>query len=114
MKTHKTVTVTARMLKKFGACDEGIETVSEFLPAKLSTDPEKNIELACHMVDSAAALTRNFDGGHWLVHRATTESDVFPDGELLVGDYFDTQRDAWITAQYLAWVADGIATRAGR
>ncbi len=50
MKPHRTVTITRRYLEWTGACPVGIARASHLLPAKISTDPEANIRLACELV----------------------------------------------------------------
>lgn len=116
MKKHTTVTITKKMLMKLGACASGLEEVAHFLPAKISTDPEKNIALACKLAKEHGADDEHTDRPFWLVFRASAErlTDVFPDGSLLVGDSYATQYDAFIIMQWLAWVADALATKAGR
>lgn len=114
MKPHRTVTITKRMLKKAGACRQGVAAVEHLLPATLSTDPERNLEIALGLADSTPALRDNFDAAHWLMGTYSGEYNPLPNDHLLVGLYHQTQRDAWVTAQYLAWAADGLLTKAGR
>lgn len=113
MKKHTTFVITRRLLKKAGACRGGIERVVHLLPAKLSTDPEKNYKIAFALADSDAAHDGT-DDAHFLAGMYSGEYDKLPDEHLLVGAHFNTERDAYVTAQYLAWVADALLTKAGR
>lgn len=116
MKKHTTVTITKRMLQLvFSACGSGLEEVKHLLPAKVSTDPERNFALAFKLCKNHGAEDEHADRAFWLVSRAMgSRVDVFPTDDLLVGAMYDTQYDAFIIAQWLAWVADALATKAGR
>jgi hypothetical protein len=46
MKVHRTMTVDKEWLTDRGACSFAREQLAQFMPAKISTDPEKNIALA--------------------------------------------------------------------
>ena len=114
MKPHRTFTITREFLKKHDACEAGIARVAKLLPAKLSTDPEKNYKLAFALADSAPALEQGVDDAYFLVGLCTSECNKLPDDDLLIGTFYHTERDAWITAQYLAWIADVLLSRDGR
>lgn len=112
MKPHRTFTITKRMLKAEGVCSEGMRAVAHLLPAKLSTDPEKNLKIACALADSNYARGGG-DAGYWL-RNAFVFDYVMPSSLLAAESQYYTQRDAWITAQWLAWVADALLSRTGR
>lgn len=115
MKGHATVTITRKLLESLGACDDGIDAVKMYLGSKISTDPQKNFKLALALADSEETLDSHEDRAWWLVcHAIKRGGAMLPDGNLLVGACHETQRDAWITAQWLAWCADALATKAGR
>lgn len=111
MKKHTTVTITKKTLEDLGACFAGVEDVRHLLPAKLSTDPEKNYKIALKLADSRSARI-GLDRAWWLMVTIAREHTL--PNSLLVGAYHYTQLDAWVIAQYLAWVADALATRDGR
>lgn len=116
MKKHTTVTVDRKLLLALGACGSGIAEMSRFLPAKISTDPERNLPLALKLTKAHGDEDEHVDRAFWLVRRLIADRyDPLPDSNLLAGyTMCDTQYDAYIIAQWLAWSADAIATKAGR
>ena len=112
MKPHRTVTITKRMLKGLGACQYGRTLVRPFLPARISTDPEKNLALACKLADARFAHEGS-DPVYWF-HRTVAGEYVMPNSLLAAPYATQTQLDAWIVAQWLAWSADAILTKKGR
>jgi hypothetical protein len=97
-----TVTVTKKMLREeLSACESGIDDVKRFLPAKLSTDPIKNLPLAMRMC-------RAYKGWRaWWMFSATQD---------YLTDNFTTYigEDPYVVAQELAAFADYYATQKGR
>lgn len=120
MRTHKCITITEKMLRDQGACIDGLEQARQFLPARISTDPEENLELAMDLADSARAIAQ-WEDARWFASVLDAESLGMyrPDN-----DYFFDQtdnrvdannaRDPMLIAQYLAWAADALLTRRGR
>lgn len=113
---------TVEMLDKFNPCATGRAAALPFLPAKLSTYPEKNIELALELAQSESVNTAWLKNS--IVVSPNGDSDVDICCDVCDPDYHydsggrDLRRsssgDPFLIAQYLAWVADSIATRDGR
>ena len=111
-KTHRTVTITAKMLERLGACTCGLEAIRPCLPIKISTDPEENFEVAEMIVCSERARDGWYDAG-WLA--GCFELDPYPDNDhYLKGKPNPDARCIYVVAQQLAMAADGIVTKAGR
>lgn len=103
------------MLRSLGACAQGVLEMSRFLPAKISTNPERNLPLALKLAKAHGDDDGHIDRAHWFAAKVLNNSErLLPDSNLLVGDAYDTQYDAFIIAQWLAWSADYLATKAGR
>ena len=101
-KKHVMVTVTKKMLREeLHACEGGIDYVKGFLPAKLSTNPLKNLSLAKRMVNRGKGWRA------WWLYSST--NDYLP-------NYFSTyvDEDPYVVAQILAAFADHYATQKGR
>jgi hypothetical protein len=111
VKTHKTIRITRRDIRRWGACLSGVADVAALLPARLSTNPEHNLRLALKLADQA---NKYDDRPYWLVRQYFTSDDALPDTPLLVGSIYDTQFDAYIIAQWLAWIADKLLTEQGK
>ena len=116
IKSHARVTVTARDLRRFDACDLGIRCVRKLLPMTLSTNPEDNIKVARALHD--------IDQGHrawwfraalddWNVCYGTCCDETMRDARD-VGEVVDHENDVYVVAQVLAWAADKIAAKEGR
>lgn len=114
MKTHKTIMYTVEMLDKLNPCSSGRASARPFLPAKLSTDPEENIELALELAQADPKLNMT-----WFATASAEGTVVACDRDY----HYDStgananresHRDPFLIAQYLAWIADAIATRDGR
>ncbi len=105
MKQHTTVKITEALLRELEACERGIEQARPFLPATLSTDPEKNLDLACTLACDVFVNT------WWLYSTVVVFCPDCPDGHDYQGD---TECDPYIRAQWLAMIADTLATKAGR
>lgn len=116
MKKHTTVLITWNRLRMLGACRDGIDDIRPLLPCHISTDPEENQALACKLADSEWAVEYSRDHVYWLAREHhISYLDLLPDGLILAGNVsHHTQIDAFLIAQWLAWVADIIATKAGR
>jgi hypothetical protein len=115
VKKHTTVTITLSMLCREGACKDGRNDVQLLLPAKLSTDPERNFALAFKLADSWWA-DHGRDHVYWLGRTVgISYNDLLPDGDILASNNsLRTQIDAYLVAQQLAMIADTLATKAGR
>lgn len=103
MKSHVTVSLTRKLLESLNPCGDGFDGIEHLLPATLSTDPEKNIDLAHEIARTERAYEGNYDV-RWLYYT-------------LVDSWEDLNYEAydpWINAQLLAAVADVIATKKGR
>lgn len=111
MKSHTTVTITKRFLERAAACTSGLKAVAKYLPAKISTDPEENIELSIAL-DSARGTVG------WLVSAITDRcfcgTCINPSRGHNHDDPYVVDDDPYVVAQGLAWVADVIATGEGR
>lgn len=120
MRSHKTITITGRMLRRLEACSDGIFETAELLPAKVSTYPEDNIELASELIDAG-------HGNHvaWLADRAATvaidASMTWPDNDYSIKsngvramDFTPCTADVFIIAQWLAHAADYLLMMKGR
>jgi hypothetical protein len=113
-KKHTTVTITLKTLAALNACGSGVADIAALLPAKISTDPERNIALATTLADAdwAKGVT---DRVFWLARRLRVDvGSLLTDDGTIVGDNYATQRDACLIMQWLAMIADKIATKAGR
>jgi hypothetical protein len=117
VKKHTTVTITRKMLEELGACGEGLQFLEVVCgnKAKISTDPVANMDLALDLVDWH--LQHDWRWGHaaWLAEQVLGES--YTSGvTIAVSDIEDLMsgHDAFQVAQQLAWVADALATKAGR
>lgn len=109
MKIHTTVKITRRMLTRLHACPRGTRKVEKLLPAEISTDPEQNYKLAIELVE----LDDAWDDSHWLAVE-TIGADGVPSLYCTDGYSGGSERDPYVVAQRLAWVADAIATKRGR
>lgn len=121
MKTHATVTVTKKMLKQMNACS-GIKVVQGKLPLKISTDPEKNVEVAEALIGVGADISWFFRTinavlkgercecgcGSWFGSgsSASVVDVTYPDSSIDGSIFFN----AYVTAQWLANAADVIDT----
>jgi hypothetical protein len=123
-KKHTTVVITKAWLESIDACECGINAVLPLLPATLSTDPDKNIELAMFLAEHPRSALWA-DAAHILCKIWNDDPSsrgyislfaVWPDDCLAADDDSGTfpGRDVWLTAQYLAAIADHIATKEGR
>lgn len=115
MKTHKTITVTKRMLcKKLNACDGGVADVKSFLPATVSTDPEDNIKLAIKLIEAGvghhAAFIVNHVAYDPALYLSLEERSNSLNGQTGLAWY----KDPYTMAQMLAAGADAILTSKGR
>jgi hypothetical protein len=124
VKKHTTVIITIEMLDALGPCRPGREAWQDLLPAKLSTDPLENLDLALEMIERDRVRINKWDDARWLAAHLCNVA-VWPDS-----DYYtvspgninaDNERvdcgesfDGFLIAQYLAWAADAIATKEGR
>lgn len=116
-KKHTTVTITRAWLKKFKCCAAGIASIEHLLPAKISTDVEQNLDLAYEICNTPRAQGAN--DTLFLAIMVDDADYTSPDS-----DYYDTPKhdtyhnnfsaDVGLTAQYLANVADALATKEGR
>lgn len=135
MKIHKTVTITARTLKKLKACEDGLANVLPLLPVKISTDPQDNIKLAMQLMKPRPYGGAGFDSApaenlDWLASKVLVgpegdsySEDVHPDYHTYPGpdntgeptkSYFDVRADAHLVAQGLAMIADKLLSDRGR
>ena len=121
---HTTVTVTDQLLINRGACGAARNSLRPLLPAKLSTRPELNLDLACAVIDTVRDNHYLQAWLDWMFNDAleTYADNTRPDGV----DYFRNCRGTWlddgrdyrsdpfIIAQWLAAIADGLARKQGR
>lgn len=117
-KKHVTIDFTIEMLDKLNPCAAGREAALAFLPAKISTDPEKNIALALKLAQAPRASDGRWEDALWLEAVVLKDYGTWPDcdyqrrgGIRIIRDEAD---DPLLIAQYLAMVADKLATDAGR
>lgn len=117
---HRTVRLTARKLRDLGACEEGVDGFKEFLPCKISTDPEENIDLALRLV---AFEEQERDTVYTLSSLSATldwnENDIAGWADADAHDIGKPGEDNWRldpyrTAQVLAAYADSILVRSGK
>ena len=110
-KYHTTVKITRKKLLKLDACEFGLQQVRSLLPAKISTDPHENFELAEALICASASWRL-----HWLARKVsdyTFEIDAQA-AYSVAGRSFFADHDGWQVAQQLAAIADYIATKEGR
>lgn len=117
-KPHRTVTITVKMLERLWACPSGIEMVRRHLPARISTDPEKNIALMVAIASdnhSPFELHKNIE---WLYdatspgfHYAWAEFDLTRSAAPT--DYDRSTNAITGGCQILAAIADHILTPKG-
>lgn len=107
---HQTLTVTADMLEDMNACTRMIKRLghAQLLPAKISTDPEANLDLAIHLSENLS-YDEMYDAVWWLYVRS---------GER-VADHVQLTYGGWhinigILAQVLSWWADRILVSSAR
>lgn len=121
-KKHVTIDFTIEMLDKLNPCPAGREAALAFLPAKLSTDPEENIDLACALACSERAAAGQSDA-RWLMSKVAGDTSIICCSGCDRDYYYnalhersggDPHEDPLLIAQYLAWIADKLATDAGR
>jgi hypothetical protein len=114
MKTHKTIIITRRMLNKYDPCDPGIAAAEHLLPAKVSTDVEKNFALAQKLTEIEGR--RNWADMCSLTGKILGQGcTMWPGTMLCDGDEpGNPQRDMYVIAQQLAAIADAILTSKGR
>lgn len=122
VKDHVKVKFTRKMLEEYDPCDTGLEEALSLLPATLSTNPEDNYALALTIAQSERALIGGNDA-YWLVIEATRQYGVYVDADYRYGDpalndwwpdRLEESTDPFLIAQYLAMVADHLATGQGK
>lgn len=121
IKPDRRIVLTRAMIEQRFPCPDGLRNALQFLPARLSTDPEQNIALACRL----ACSKRADDGCHdtaWLLVELTG-ANTWPDESNKSKRSKDypynppwscPSADPLIIAQTLAMIADYYATKAGR
>lgn len=126
MKTHNTITITAKWLASRGACKDGRKDVEALLPATISTDPVENIELAEALIAATDGAGR-FNGStysniDWLTDRCRGNSRWpldSPDSDYSttrLGNWTGAKphEDPYVVAQWLAFAADAWLMCKGR
>lgn len=129
-KKHVTVLLTEDMVREARVCG-AVEHYKALLPAKISTDPEKNLRLAVKLAKHPRATTNPGDLEFllWQILGMCTGLGFETDANMPDGDYVDWPEDSHVEVeeptarahtdpmviqQWLAWIADRIATRDGR
>lgn len=121
MLEHTTITITRAMIEALDPCDDGIMAARKYLPANISTDPDRNLDLACRIVEDPE--TRN--NITWLAARldvrfTPTNEDGQYKARLDWPDmsaglwYGNANKDPMVLAQWLAVIADRLDLRARR
>lgn len=132
MKTHKTITITARFLERLDACKRGVEKIRHLLPASISTDPEQNIALAIEIAEIERStetgradtwwLAAGWADTWWLAARVLEDVAGYclctlrgwPDSYNFDNDSNNPEADPFVVAQYLAWAADALLADQGK
>ena len=120
-KKHTTVQLTLERIQRARPCAPGLRAAQMLLPVKISTDPEKNIELALDWLQLNEHLSHGHPSwaamdarlwAHWaMLHIVPgANCDDYPD---LPSEYLQPNT-VGLVAQWLAWMADAIATEEGR
>lgn len=110
-KRHVTVTITEKLIRELNPCRDGFNALKHLLPAKLSTNPDDNIDLALEIAQSDRACCYH-DDSWWLAARFR-QYDGLPDTDT-GGLFYKDMQDPTIIAQRLAMVADALASKDGR
>lgn len=120
MKFHTTITITRSELEAKGACTRGLAAASALLPAKVSTDPEQNIELALAFVEQCdGANWRALDFLYWYAtaaydYAAAYDADAADAANDAAYDADAYASDISLVAQVLAIIADAVACNQGK
>lgn len=115
MKTHKTVTITEQWLRDYGRfCWSGIERMSRHLPATISTDPNKNLDLACDIASRLIDVAETGQGTpcdvYYMVLVIVDDVEMLSDSDA----FRPCEQDPGVIAQQLAAIADKLLTEQGR
>lgn len=116
MKTHKTVKITERMLRRLHACDDGIKLCKR-LGGTISTDPLKNMSKALQIAEYHRETYWCIGHVAWLAARLKLGLAARMGGTIRLPDDSEPiypSWDAYQVAQMLAWIADRILTKQGR
>lgn len=124
VKTHKTVRITDKLLKKLDACDRARERLKQFLPAVISTDPNKNHAIAEALFEEHEKSRHVYLDPMWtawwlIANTPGAGNEDYPNIEDYPNDYYVDQEAGStaatdIAAQWLAIAADRLLTAKGR
>lgn len=120
MKSHKTIQVTAALLREMGACQGALKDLHNagMLPCTISTDPEANMARVLRLLDKQ---TDGYAADVGWLSRWFFRMAVHGDEYANTTDVWNNDKgvefphnDVIFPAQLLAAVADALLTRRGK